>query len=117
MELRTRNVNIEPVTNFVPWVKILDEAQELKPYREVIDTPFLDICYFASDTYRCYHKYVPYWHSKIEAVRNGSSSGVYMVEVLFDKEPDNCVKIADVIVSLLRFKEEPITLYDSTQYR
>lgn len=103
---------MENVTNYLPWVKILYDSQELKPCIALIADMFQDICFAVSSKYRTYYKYVPY-----RDLTRATASGIYMVEVLFDKEPNHCVKIADVIVSLLQLREEPIILYDSTQYR
>ena len=103
---------MENVTNYLRWVEIVYEAQELKPYIALIADMFQDICFAISSKYRTYYKYVPY-----RDLTRATASGIYMVEVLFDKEPNHCVKIADVIVSLLQCREEPIILYDSTQYR
>lgn len=103
---------MENVTNYLPWVEILYDSKELKPCISLIADMFQDICFNVSSKYRTYYKYVPYHNSTVSTV-----SGIYMVEVLFDKEPDHCVKIVDVIVSLLQHREEPIILYDSTQYR
>ena len=103
---------MENVINYLPWVEILYDSKELKPYISLIADMFQDICFNVSSKYRTYYKYVPYHNITVS-----TPSGIYMVEVLFDKEPDHCVKVVDVIVSLLQHREEPIILYDSTQYR
>ncbi len=103
---------MENVTNYLPWIKILYDSQELKPCVKCIAEMFQDICFAVSSKYRTYYKYIPYRDSTVV-----TPSGIYMVEVLFDKEPDHCVKVVDVIVSLLQYRGEPTILYNSTQYR
>lgn len=103
---------MENVTNYLPWVEILYDSKELKPYMQLIGEMFNNICFDISTQYRTFYKYIPYEHKIV-----CTPSGRFMVEVLFDKQPDHCLKIEDVIVSILQFREEPIVLYNSTQYR
>lgn len=100
------------ITNYIPWIEILRSEKSLKTILTMTNTMFNNACYEAINWYRNNYKYLPYAKDVCY-----TSSGTYMVEVLFDKQPEHCLKVEDVIVTLLEYRKEPKVLFNSTEYR